>query len=188
MRAAMQLASAQGIASAVSLRLLAREAGVTHSAFYRHFGSVEELIEAIVADFIEDLRSGVLSARARAQAPEQMTQEVMGWLLDFAVEYRDVFIVATRERFGPQRNIHDLFEEALLQIETDMIGELRRLNLFADTPTATLQRAVRLLSEHALYLCMKHLEAPSQKAERLKEAQLAFNLIIGGLAAMATSA
>lgn len=52
----------EGGATAISLRAIAREMGMTAPAIYRYFPSLDALIMAIVTDLFEELRSGVEAA------------------------------------------------------------------------------------------------------------------------------
>ena len=63
MEAATRLAARQGATSLV-LREIAREAGLNHNTFYRHFADLETMMQAIVYSFGDQLRQGLSEARA----------------------------------------------------------------------------------------------------------------------------
>src|SRR5688500_14441890 len=63
MHAALKLLRAKSFTS-LSLREVAREAGVVPTAFYRHFESMDELGLALVEDSFRTLREMIRSARA----------------------------------------------------------------------------------------------------------------------------
>jgi AcrR family transcriptional regulator len=64
---ARRLLISQG-SSALSLRAIAREMGMTAPALYRYFGSYETLIQHVVADIFNDLSDDVQAAVNRAAA------------------------------------------------------------------------------------------------------------------------
>ncbi len=183
MEAAAHLAAKNGCAQSMSLRELAREAGLTHNAFYRHYDTLEDLIDQLVAEFVEELRTGISEARNRASNPAAITAEVLGWLLDFALSHRDVFVVATRERYGPRSETRNAFEQAMRKLEDDTLRDLRELHLLPELDDDRLRVGMRLLAEHSLRLCLLHICAPEQKGRRLQEAKQAFDIVIAGMRA-----
>jgi len=131
MEAAARLAARQGATSLV-LREIAREAGLNHNTFYRHFEDLESMMQSIVESFGEQLRQGLSDARASLRPGEIPTQKVIGWLFDFARRHRDVFIVAMRERFGPPGPVRDAVRRTLEQLTADTQPR-RRQELLATT-------------------------------------------------------
>jgi TetR/AcrR family transcriptional regulator, fatty acid biosynthesis regulator len=185
MEAAAHLAAKNGAAQSMSLRELAREAGLTHNAFYRHYDTLEDLIDQLVAEFVEELRTGITEARKRASDPTTITAEVLGWLLDFALSHRDLFVVATRERYGPRPETRKAFEQAMRKLEDDTLRDLRKLHVLPELDDDCLRVGLRLLVEHSLRLCLLHIGAPEQRARRLREAKHAFDIVIAGMRAAA---
>lgn len=68
LRIAVELA-AEGGPGAIALREVARRAGVTPSAAYRHFSGQEELVEAVRAETLRQLSTAMGAAVAAAEAP-----------------------------------------------------------------------------------------------------------------------
>lgn len=67
LRIAVELA-AEGGPSAIALREVARRAGVTPSAAYRHFSGQEDLVAAVRAETLRQLSASMAAAVAAAQA------------------------------------------------------------------------------------------------------------------------
>src|SRR6185369_10513784 len=67
LRAALDLARRGGSLASISLREVAREAGVVPTAFYRHFRDMDELGLALVDDVCLTLRKLMREARVAAQ-------------------------------------------------------------------------------------------------------------------------
>src|SRR5438105_1536277 len=65
--AALRLASTGGGFAGLSLREVAREAGVVPTAFYRHFQGLDELGLALLDDVFLTLRKIMRNARVSAQ-------------------------------------------------------------------------------------------------------------------------
>lgn len=180
MEAAARLAARHGSAESVSLRELAREAGLNHNTFYRHFDSLEDLLGAIVDSFGQQLRSGL--ARARREAPTllDITPTVVGWTLDFALAHRDVFTVALRERFGPPGPLRDAVRAMLAQLQDDMLLELQARQALPALPEATLRPLLAIIIDQIFIMCHAHIEAPEHRAQRLDEARAMFETLMLG--------
>ncbi|HSZ46179.1 MAG TPA: TetR/AcrR family transcriptional regulator [Streptosporangiaceae bacterium] len=105
LQTARQLLVDQG-ASAISLRAIAREMGMTAPALYRYFGSHEELLRHVVGDIFTDLAQHVraaIEAAAEAagsdRAPEDLMavkliagcREFRAWALTHVPEFDMIF-------------------------------------------------------------------------------------------------
>lgn len=186
MDAAARLASRLSCAQSVSLRELAREAGLNHNTFYRHFSSQDALLEEIVADFGQQLRDGLTQARQNAPSLADITPTVVGWTLDFALAHHEVFIVAMRERFGPPGPIRHAIEAMLAQLQDDMLRELQARHALPALPEATLRPLLGIIIDQIFKMCHAHIEAPEHRAQRLLEARAMFEtLMIGAVARQA---
>jgi AcrR family transcriptional regulator len=186
MAAAAKLAARQGSAQAVSLRELAREAGLNHNTFYRHFDSLDDLLGSIVATFGQQLRDGLAQARRDAPSADAITATVLGWLLDFALAHPDVFTVALRERHGPPGPMRQAVTTMLQHIQDDMLSELNARQALPPLPEATLRPLLAIIIDQALKTCLEHIEAPAHRARRIAEAKILFDtLMIGAVARQA---
>ncbi len=81
MAATARLAARSHGAEMISLRELAREAGLHHNTLYRHFDSREDVLHAIVDAFVRELRSQWL-----AQAKVVFDTVVLGTLARLAAQ------------------------------------------------------------------------------------------------------
>lgn len=63
--------------TAISLRAIAREMGMTAPALYRYFGSREDLVDALVEDLFTELSAEVAAARD-AEAPDDLAGRLVG--------------------------------------------------------------------------------------------------------------
>jgi AcrR family transcriptional regulator len=83
-------------ASAVSLREVARLAGVSHNAPYRHFENLEALLAAVATEGFEAFRSSLEEASAKA-APRERKNALGRAYLDFALDNPRLYLLM----FGP---------------------------------------------------------------------------------------
>ncbi len=87
----------QGLA-ALSLRAVARRAGVSHAAPYRHFPSHESLLAELAADGFAELRARVADAGGQSDAQGDKIAAIGGAYMRFAAQKPAL----TRLMFGAQ--------------------------------------------------------------------------------------
>lgn len=89
-QAAVDLLTEQGTPG-VSLRAVARRAGVSHNAPYHHFGDRQGLLKAVAARGLGDMLAAMVAARDRADSSRQRLVDVGVSYVDFAIEHPAVF-------------------------------------------------------------------------------------------------
>jgi AcrR family transcriptional regulator len=183
MEAAARLAARQG-ATALVLREIAREAGLNHNTFYRHFDDLESLMRSIVETFGDQLRQGLSDARATLRPGEVPTQKVVGWLFDFARGHRDVFIVAMRERFGPPGPVRDAVQHLLEELTKDTQRDLTMLGFLPDVDPDYLRRLLEVSVNEVFRHCIEYLEEPHRRSELLDATRELLETMLAGAVAM----
>ena len=89
-RAAIELLTEQS-PSALSLREVARRAGVSHNAPYHHFGDRQGLLKAVAARSLRDLLAVMVAARDVARGPVDRLVAIGVAYVDFAIDHRGQF-------------------------------------------------------------------------------------------------
>lgn len=84
--AAIQLLAERGLTH-ISLREVARKAGVSHSAPYHHFGDKQGLLKAVTARSLENLLKAVAAGRDSADTPYARLLGAGEAYVRFAVEH-----------------------------------------------------------------------------------------------------
>ncbi|NMC47781.1 MAG: TetR/AcrR family transcriptional regulator [Chloroflexi bacterium] len=109
-KAGGEILAREGI-SALSLRKVAREAGVSHSAPYAHFKDKQALIAAISMEGFRQLLSNLETIEKEyAHAPEQLLVEA-GWIyMQFAMQESDIFRVMFSGILEKEKEYPDLQE------------------------------------------------------------------------------
>ena len=183
MEAAARLAARQGVTSLV-LREIAREAGLNHNTFYRHFADLESMMQVIVESFGDQLRQGLSDARATLRPGEIPTQKVIGWLFDFARNHRDVFIVAMRERFGPPGPVRDAVRRLLEQLTADTQRDLTMIGFLPDIEPDHMRRVLEVSVNEVFRNCIEYLEQPRRRQELLARTQEVLETLLAGAVAL----
>lgn len=118
--------SAEGGLSGLSLRSVAKHAGIVPTAFYRHFSSVDELGLALVDQSFGALREMLREVRREAGGIEDVIASSVRILVKNVNERRDHFLFVARERIaGPvmvRTAIHREMELIELELAMDIGG------------------------------------------------------------------
>lgn len=119
--ASLRLGAVQGL-SGFSLRELAREAGLTPTAFYRHFRDMDELGLALVDEVGVSLRQLMRQARLRSgERGRGLIRSSVETFMDFVQDNPHLFRILLGERSGSS----PAFRKALHAEMDRFIGELQ---------------------------------------------------------------
>jgi hypothetical protein len=111
---------------------------------------------------------------------ELPTQKVIGWLFDFARSHRDVFIVAMRERFGPQGPVRDAVHRMLEQLTKDTQRDLTMIGFLPDVDPDYLRRLLEVSVNEVFRHCIEYLEQPRRRDELLTTTQELLETMLAG--------
>ncbi|MGN2640987.1 TetR family transcriptional regulator [Nocardia takedensis] len=137
----LALAAERGFA-ALSLREIARSAGIVPTAFYRHFTSLEDLATALVDEGINRLR---LSLREVRRKPDANLSEVVRYLFDQVEPRRELFGFLIRERHGGAAAVRAAIASELHLIMRELVADLSRVRALDDWGPKDLETAADLL-------------------------------------------
>jgi AcrR family transcriptional regulator len=184
MDAAMRILARQQQAETLSLRELAREAGLNHNTFYRHFDSLGQLQSALLADFTAQLREGTSAARADTARDPSVVRRVVGWLFDFAASHHDLFVVAYRTLHGPPSEGRVGLQRCLDDLRRDMLTEQRAMQLLPPGQDELWLRVLAVYGRAVYALVVRYLEAPQQRDALLAESQELLAILVAGTVAL----
>ncbi|MDG4798197.1 WHG domain-containing protein [Micromonospora sp. WMMD1082] len=120
------LATAMGMLEAgepFSLRAVAREAGVSATAPYRHFTDRDALESALAVQGLRDLKADLTEGRARPTSPDDLGELAVGYV-EFALRRPALFRLmfgnacdeGDEERVAAAAEIHELLELAMSNV------------------------------------------------------------------------
>ncbi|GLR72501.1 HTH-type transcriptional repressor FabR [Agaribacter marinus] len=98
--AAFSLLDENKTLTAISLREVARAAGIAPTSFYRHFGDINELGLTLVDESGLTLRQLMRQARQRLASGGSVINISVDTFMEFIVENRNVFRLLLREHTG----------------------------------------------------------------------------------------
>ena len=141
-KAAARKLLVEGGASAVGLRAVARELGLSAPALYRYFGSHEDLISALIADLYDELTDTLIALRDGDPEADLgarlflIADGLRGWALAHPAEFGLLFGAPVP---NPLADDHDLTAGHLSAMRfgavfKDLVAQVYRLQPFPHPP------------------------------------------------------
>jgi AcrR family transcriptional regulator len=166
MRAALKLLSRNSFDS-ISLREVTKEAGISPTAFYRHFDDMEELGLALVDESFESLHAMVRSAR---NDPNLITNAI-----DASV---DTVVLATqrnklhfrfiaRERYVGVKRIRRAIRRELQLFADELAVDLSQFPFVREWPLDDRRMLASAIAETMIHMAAELLEAEASEAEEI---------------------
>lgn len=166
--AALDLSAESSLAT-LSLRQVAREAGIVPTAFYRHFGSIDELGLALVEESFGSLRAMLRDARtvsADASPGEDLFLEIVDSSVQALVSHvheNDAhFRFIARERVAGPAVVRDAVRHQLELVERELATDIARVQ----GAEAWSGDDLRVLSDLIVTAMVAHAEALANAAGR----------------------
>lgn len=179
--AALELLSDRPFAS-LSLREVAKAAGIVPTAFYRHFTSMDELGIVLVEEATRTLREMIRSARTDPASSRRMISASVRTLRDHVRKHEDHFRFLTRERYNGTGPVARAIEVELRMFAGDLAIDLARLDPLRTWTTDDLHMLADLIVTVMLATIVELLEArPGQDDQIAALAERRLRLIMLGV-------
>jgi AcrR family transcriptional regulator len=168
----LRLIGTRSLAS-ISLREVARQAGIVPTAFYRHYESMDQLGVELVDESMRPLRQMIRDARRGVASHGDIikgTVEVLGRQVR---DHPDQFRFLVRERYGGVRQVRRAIDTELSLFTSELTVDLARLTAGFDWSSEDLEMTADLMVAAMLKVIMDLLELdPRPAARRQDEAAL----------------
>jgi len=155
--------------SSLSLREIAREAGIVPAAFYRHFRDLNELGLALVEMGGAALRRLLREARRDGIPPTHMLRGSVLIYKRFVEERSLVFRFIASERGGGSRLLRDAIRTEESHFAAEMAQDLRALGTLPDLSSATMQMICGLVVTTMLNAASDILDLPKGRPKQERE-------------------
>lgn len=166
LRAALKLLSRNSFDS-ISLREVTKEAGISPTAFYRHFDDMEELGLVLVEESFESLHEMVRRARTD---PEIVTNAVYASVdtVVLAVRRNTLhFRFIARERYGGVKRIRRAIRRELQLFADELAVDLTRFPVVRDWTVDDRRMLASALTELMIHMAAELLEADASEADAI---------------------
>ncbi len=151
--------------SSLSLREVAREAGVVPTAFYRHFASMEELGLVLIDDSFRTLREMIRDARADPATFDHVIANSVEILVRHVHEHRPHFLFIARERYGGLAAIRHAIRTQIRLFASELATDLVRFPYMDRWNNEDVQVMASLLVNAMVSIVEDLLEAPPGSPE-----------------------
>ena len=160
--AALELAQDRSL-SELSLREIARAAGIVPTGFYRHFASVEDIGLAVVDESLQKLRDVVASFRTPTGSG-LTGAETAELLLGYVGEHPRHFRVLARERFGGTPAVREAIALNLRRFASEFAEDLGRMPALSTWSRQDLEYLADLVVGVMIHAVEEALSAPDGPA------------------------
>ena len=146
----------------LSLRRVARTAGVVPTAFYRHFASMDELGLALVEESVLALRSMLREARQGGPDPEHLIGRSVEILVAHVREHRRHFAFMAHARASGNVVLRHAIRAETRLFASELATDLARFPILRDWTTTDLQMRAALFVDTMIATIDAMLEASNR--------------------------
>ncbi|HEY1828904.1 MAG TPA: TetR family transcriptional regulator [Acidimicrobiales bacterium] len=183
LRAALKLL-AQNSFDAISLREVTREAGITPTAFYRHFDDMEELGLVLVEESFHTLSSMLTEARAAFDQAADFIDRSLSVVVAYLNEHADHFRFIARERYGGLRRLRRAIARELQLFADELAIDLAAVPGVEEWSLSDRRMLAGLVTETIIEMAADLIEcAPGEQGEIVDRAGRQLRLIALGASA-----
>ncbi|WP_426103148.1 TetR family transcriptional regulator [Massilia sp. TSP1-1-2] len=149
--------------TSISLREIARQAGMVPNAFYRHFASPENLGLELVEEMGITLRRLLREARQVDPSKGDILRRSVQVYQQYVKANRLVFLFISSERSGGSRVLRVAIRRDVTHFTNEMAQDFRDLGLYKELPTARLQMVCGLIVMTMLAAAIDILDLPADQ-------------------------
>jgi AcrR family transcriptional regulator len=168
----------------LSLRSVARAAGIVPTAFYRHFASMDELGLALVDESFRTLRSMLRDAREGRFPPEQIIKRSVSILIEHVREHPQHFGFVVRVGYTGNAVLRHAIRSEIRLFTSELATDLARFPALREWTTEDLQLLSGLLVNTMIATVGAMVDgpfaAPDAEAEIARTAERQLRMILLG--------
>jgi AcrR family transcriptional regulator len=146
---------------ALSLRSVARAAGVVPTAFYRHFASMDELGLALVEESFRTLRAMLREAREDGLPPERLIRRSVEILVEHVQTHRRHFTFIARVRSSGNGVLRHAVRTEIRLVISELATDLARFPILREWTTEDLQMLAGVLVNTMIAIVESIIELPA---------------------------
>ena len=162
MNGALELVAEGQHFSSLSLREVAKRAGVVPNAFYRHFKSLDELGLALADEVGLLLRQLMRQARLQGLAADRMISDSVDFFIDHVMDNPALFRFMSQSRTGGSESLRFAIRNELSFFATEMVMDLNRLRILSHIESRDLDMIGHLVVQTVSGIAGEILDLPPQ--------------------------
>ena len=185
--AALSLSAQKRSFSALGIREIAREAGLSAPAFYRHFADLNELGTALIEQVRTDVLMAFTDVRHNAAPQENLDIRPMllGRFFEFVLNNPEPIIVGTCEAYGPLQAMRETMRVAMRSVAEDISEDLRIARLMPGLSHEAMVEVLTIITQNVFFMGLDYLEYPERRAEIFAKAERLVVILFTGALALA---
>ncbi|NPU94576.1 MAG: TetR family transcriptional regulator [Gammaproteobacteria bacterium] len=160
MNAALQWVEEGQHISSLSIREVAKRAGVVPTAFYRHFSDVDDLTLNLVDELSKVLRQLMREVRHNRADPHALIRDSIARYCDYAFRQRVYFVFLTQSMTGGTPLIRQAIRSELQYFANELATDVRHLGLLPNMDQAMLENVAQLTINTVANATMELLDLP----------------------------
>lgn len=145
----------------ISLRSVARAAGVAPAAFYRHFASMDELGLVLVDESFLSLRAMLRRAREDGLPPEHIVHRSVHILVEHVLVHRQHFAFVAGARSSGNGVLRHAIRNEIRLFTSELATDLARFPILREWTTEDLQMLAGLLVNSMIAITEAIIELPT---------------------------
>jgi len=188
--AALQLVEEGGNFATISIREIAKQAGIVPTAFYRHFKDTNELGLNLVDELSSSLRQFIRHAREQSEDSTQIIHHSIRIFDEHLTSHRELFVFMTQGRSGGTPSIRNSIRNELNVFALEIVNEFAQYKSFPSMTSTQLKMVADLVVSTLAYGATDLLDLhdnPVLKTERLATLEAQCRIIFLGAAQWKTS-
>ena len=160
MNSALELVGEGQHFSSLSLREVAKRAGVVPNAFYRHFKNLDELGLALADEVGLLLRQLMRQARLQGLAADRMISDSVDFFISNVLNNRTLFRFMSQSRTGGSESLREAIRNELSFFATEMVMDLNRLRILSHVESIDLDMIGHLVVQTVSGIASELLDLP----------------------------
>lgn len=152
--------------SNISLREVAKNAGVVPTAFYRHFKDMEELGLNLVDELGMMLRKLMRTTRQQQQPAEKMVSISVELYVEYVTEHRNLFVFMAQCRTGGTPALRNAIRSELGYFATELATDIRNLSTLPNIDTKDLEGIATLIITAVADITVEILDLPDKSLQQ----------------------
>jgi AcrR family transcriptional regulator len=166
LRAALKLLSRNSFDS-ISLREVTKEAGITPTAFYRHFDDMEALGLALVDESFESLHAMLRDARVNPSMVTNAIDSSVDTVVAATERNKLHFRFIARERYGGVKRIRRAIRRELQRFAEELAVDLEQFPFVKDWSVEDRHMLSATIAETMIHMAAELLDADANESEAI---------------------
>ena len=118
--------------SSLSIREVAKRAGVVPTAFYRHFKDLDDLALNLVDELSLVLRQLMREVRQNRTSPHHIIADSVGQYCEYVAKHKVFFVIMSQSMTGGSERVRQAIRSELHYFAKELVSDLQRLNLLTN--------------------------------------------------------